>query len=150
MVLCCRMGAGERKVLSSNTLSEDVVIVGLGVRVDLNLGVRLLSLFLMPCSGGDGPRCSLCLYMTCERTLRIVSPALNSSGWFATTNCIEGPGASGGRRFLPIRLLAGAESWEGEAIIVIALCEKSVELQGARFDSDVDRIGSVMFCSGRL
>jgi hypothetical protein len=34
-------------------------------------------------------------------------PALKSSGWLATTNCIEGPGASGGSRFLPIRFVEG-------------------------------------------
>lgn len=50
--------------------------------------------------------------MTCERTLRIVSPSLDVSGWFATTNYIEGPGVNGGRRFLPSRLPEGVESFD--------------------------------------
>jgi hypothetical protein len=45
-----------------------------------------------------------------------VAPSLKSSGWLATTNWIEGPGASGGSRFLPILFFAKVGS-SGDAML---------------------------------
>jgi hypothetical protein len=71
------------ETLSTSTPSE-VEVVRLGVRV--GAADVLLPSPLFRFSEGDEPRCSLCLYMTWDRTFLMVSPSLKSSGWLATTN----------------------------------------------------------------